>query len=88
MFSLVKRFFQSVIPGVIRPLHILWNEIIGFIFISLGVIGLSRTYVFYRDSANNEEQGMKMLFSGSFAVIMLYFGISSFWRARKIGKTS
>ena len=27
-------------------------------------------------------------FSGSFAVIMLYFGITSFWRARKIGKTS
>ncbi len=88
MFSLVKRFFQSVIPGVIRPLHILWNEIIGFIFISLGVVGLSRTYSFYRDSAHSEEEGMKMLFSGSFAVIMLYFGISSFWRARKIGKTS
>ena len=88
MFSLVKQFFRSVLPAVIRPLHILWNEIIGFIFISLGVIGLSRTYSFYRDSGQNEEEGMKMLFSGSFAVIMLYFGISSFWRARKIGKTS
>ena len=88
MFSLVKQFFRQVVPGVIRPLHVLWNEIIGFIFISLAVIAIFRTYSFYREAAQDEGQGIKMLFSGGFALIMLYFGLTSFWRARKIGKAS
>lgn len=88
MFSLVKQFFKQVVPGVIKPLHVLWNEIIGFIFISMAVIGIFRTYKFYGEAAVDEGQGIKMLFSGGFALIMLYFGLTSFWRARKIGKAS
>ncbi len=33
--GLVNRFLGHVLPGIIRPLHALWNEVIGFVFIVL-----------------------------------------------------
>jgi len=49
MFRLVRQFFGHVLPGVVRPLRILWNEVIGFLF--LAIAGLSTPAVFrsYRD---------------------------------------
>ena len=83
MFTLGKRFIEHVVPGVVKPLRVLWNEIIGFIFISLGIIGVGNVVRFYGD----KEKGGQMLIAAAFAAIMLYFGITSFWKARKIGKT-
>ena len=83
MFTLGKRFIEHVVPGVVKPLRVLWNEIIGFIFISLGIVGVGNVVRFYGDV----EQGGRMFISAAFAAIMLYFGITSFWKARKIGKT-
>ena len=36
--SKLGRFMEHVMPGVVRPLRVLWHEIIGFIFIVLAVI--------------------------------------------------
>ena len=83
MFTLGRRFIEHVVPGVVKPLRVLWNEIIGFIFISLGIVGAGNVVRFYGDV----EQGGRMFISGAFAIVMLYFGVTSFWRARKIGKT-
>ena len=33
--GLVNRFLGHVLPGIIRPMHALWNEVIGFVFIVL-----------------------------------------------------
>ena len=33
-----------VIPGIIKPLHILWNEMIGFVFICIAIIATPRVY--------------------------------------------
>ena len=34
----INQFIGHVAPGVIRPLRVLWNEIIGFVFICLAVL--------------------------------------------------
>ena len=36
--SKVGRFMEHVVPGVVRPMRVLWHEIIGFLFIVLAVI--------------------------------------------------
>ena len=38
MFSMAKKFIGHVMPGVIRPIHILWNQVIGFFFIVLALL--------------------------------------------------
>src|ERR1051326_1491944 len=37
MVKLAKQFLGHVIPGVIRPLRILWNEVIGFLFLVFAI---------------------------------------------------
>ena len=38
MFAKAKKFIGHVVPGVIRPIHILWNQVIGFFFIVLALL--------------------------------------------------
>jgi len=33
--GMVNRFLGHVLPGIVRPMHALWNEVIGFFFLSL-----------------------------------------------------
>ncbi len=35
MMRLIKAFIASFMPGVIKPLHALWNELLAFVFLTL-----------------------------------------------------
>ena len=81
MVALTRKFLSHVLPGVMRPLHILWNQVIGFFFLVIAlapVPGAIRAY--------NESNMPRFLLSATFIVIMAVFGLSSFWRARKISR--
>jgi hypothetical protein len=80
MFSLVKSFVGHVMPSIIRPIHILWNQVIGFVFIVLAVI------FGYRVLRGNESAGLQLV-GGVFVLLIAWYGISSFWKARKISKS-
>jgi hypothetical protein len=80
--SLAKKFAGHVVPGVVRPLHVLWNQIIGFFFLVLAIIGFFSAVKSYR--AGNTPQ---LMLASTFVLIMAIFGISSFWRARKLSRT-
>jgi len=80
MFSMAKKFIGHVIPGVIRPIHILWNQVIGFIFIVLAVVFGFRVF------RGNEPVGLQVV-GALFVILIAWFGISSFWKARKISKS-
>ena len=82
MLSTAKKFLHHVIPGVIRPLHILWNQVIGFLFLVLALIGATSAV----RSFGKEGGGPQLFLSIPFVLLMGWFGISSFWRARKISK--
>ncbi len=83
MFSTVKRFLGYVIPGVVRPMHILWNQVIGFFFIVLALVPVPSAI------RNFGKQGSSahLILTIPFVLLMGWFGISSFWRARKISKS-
>jgi hypothetical protein len=75
-----------VLPGVMRPLRILWNEVIGFLFL---VIGVSSAFGLIRGFRElDKPYGMlKVVVIALFALLMLYYGVTSFLRARKIGRS-
>ena len=76
------QFFRHMVPAIIRPLHALWNEVIGFIFMCLGVIfGFSAARYAMRGDT------MRLVVAGLATVVMLYYGVTSFLRARKISRT-
>ena len=85
--GLVNRFLGHVIPGVIKPVHALWNEVIGFIFIVLAIWAAPSAWRNVRQVDGNSESFFKAAISVGFALLMVYFGISSFLRARKITRS-
>jgi len=87
MGGLISKFLSHVMPGIIRPLHALWNEVIGFLFLVFAAI--SGFYVFraVRNFEGNMESLAHVVFPALFGVVMAYFGISSFLRARRISRS-
>jgi hypothetical protein len=70
-----------------RPLRVLWNQIIGFVFLVLTIWALPRCISNVREFDGQVESLFRLLLSGLFVVIMGGFGIYSFLRARKAAKS-
>ncbi len=83
MFSMAKKFIGHVMPGVIRPIHILWNQVIGFFFIVLAILPLSYILKDWSKPGSGPRLVMEILFT----VVMAGFAIHSFLKARKISKS-
>jgi hypothetical protein len=87
MFAIGRKFVAHVLPGVLRPLRILWNEIIGFLFVCIGVIATPRLYREATDFTGEPDQFARIILEVLFIVPMFGLGLASFWRARKIRKS-
>ncbi|MBI1896737.1 MAG: hypothetical protein HYZ57_12085 [Acidobacteria bacterium] len=72
---------------MIRPIRVLWNEVIGFVFLVLAFLAAPSAYRHVRDFNGDGESVFKLLMTGLFILVMAYFGISSFVRARKISRS-
>ena len=86
------QFVKHVVPAVIKPARVLWNEVIGFLFLCLGVtFGFKAGQLFLAFSgATVDEKGAalaRLVLAGFCTALMLYFGVTSFWRARKISRS-
>ena len=86
-----SQFVKHVVPAVVRPARVLWNEIIGFFFICLAVLfgsGTVRAYMAMNSSSKQDFGDLLRLIGTAFLMLlMLYFGITSFLRARKISRS-
>ena len=80
---MAKSFFGHVVPGVIRPLHTLWNQVIGFFFLVLAVLPIPSAIRQIHDPASYP----KLILIIPFTLIMGAFGVSSFLKARKIARS-
>ena len=83
MFALTRKLLQHVLPGIVRPLHILWNQIIGFFFIVLAILPVPSAVRAY----NDPDGGPRLALTVPFCLLMASFGVSSFLRARKISRS-
>ena len=87
---LVKKFFEIVMPGVIKPLHALWNEIIGFLFLAIAVFMIRPTWKAYQKLQTDADPGaanVGLVGGAGLLLVGLIFGIHGFWKARRISKS-
>lgn len=82
MVKLAGKFLHHVIPGVVRPLHVLWNQVIGFFF--LAVAGLMVPSALRQ--IKEPDGQFRLLLTVPFILILVIFGVSSFWKARKVSR--
>ncbi|SRR6266446_5425635 len=74
---------RATVASVGKVLHVLWLEVTGFIFLCLGVVGAGAGLHEYRKYGLGSGDPNKIWAAGIFTVLFAYFGISSFWRARR-----
>jgi hypothetical protein len=87
MASIGKKFVQHVVPGVVKPVRILWNEFIAFIFFALAVLAVPSAYRHIKNFEGDAQDFFRVVLSCGFAVIMIFFGVTSYIRARKISRS-
>jgi hypothetical protein len=87
MFRLARIFFSNVVPGVLRPLRILWNEVLGAVFLIFAVMLGRPTWRAWQTLDTDPANLIRALLSTFFMAMMAGFGIHAFWRARRIGQT-
>jgi ABC-type dipeptide/oligopeptide/nickel transport system permease subunit len=75
-----KRFAQHVVPEVVRPARVIWNQAIGGIFLLFAVSFIG--YAVVQANKNLAAMGMG-LFLGA---VMGFFCITSFLKARRISQ--
>ncbi|MBY0374661.1 MAG: hypothetical protein K2Q23_11745 [Bryobacteraceae bacterium] len=87
MWTLAKKFAGAVLPGVIKPLQVLWNEIIGFIFLVFAIVILGSTVRKILNFDGSPQNLFVLILSLFFCVLMGGYGIHAFLRARKISRS-
>jgi hypothetical protein len=87
-----REFVKHVVPAILKPAWALWNEVIGFVFFCLAVYcgsGMVRAYLQLGSAKPDQEAGhlFRLVLSASATLLMLYFAVTSFLRARKITRS-
>lgn len=70
---------SAFVRSVTRVLHLLFLEVTGFLFLALAVIFGGATVREYHKYALSG----KTYLAAGFTVVFLWFGVSSFWRAKR-----
>jgi hypothetical protein len=82
-----RQFVRHVLPAVLQPLRVLWNQVIGFFFVVLAVIAAWRMVPIIRDFKGEVGDVFRLLLSAVFVCMMAGFGLYSFWRAHRVPKS-
>ena len=82
-----QKFLTHVVPGVVKPIRILWNEVIGFVFFCFAVLFGFSAWRRFRGGVESGRDFMVALGCTGFCILLLWYGFSSFRRARKIGRS-
>jgi hypothetical protein len=83
-----REFVHHVVPHVVKPVRIVWNQVIGALFFVLALPAFIKSWSFYKDLATDPESGGRLVLSMIFGVVMAAFGIASFWRAWRISRVA
>jgi hypothetical protein len=87
MPRIVKQFLGHDVPQVIRPLRVLWNQVIGFLFAVLAVWSAPSTIRHIKGFDGSPDSIFRVALSGIFSLLLAGFAIFSFLRARKVSKS-
>jgi hypothetical protein len=84
---MIRKFFSHVIPGVIKPLKVIWNQMIGFTFLVFAVFSGRSIYKSVVNFNGDGESIFRLALTSIFALLMTFFGLASFLRARRISRS-
>lgn len=87
MFPVGKQFVQHVVPAVLKPARVLWNELIAFIFVAFAVLVSFSTWRNYEAGGQAAGNPVVLVCGAGFALMLFWFGLSSYLRARKISRS-
>jgi len=76
------KFVKHVVPAAVKPLHTLWHEVLGFVFLAFSAMAGFRMW---QDSATLSP--VKFFMIGVFVLITAGYGISSILKARRISRS-
>ena len=77
-----SKFVKHVVPAAVKPLHTLWHEVLGFIFLAFaGMAG----FRMWQDRATMSP--VKFVMIGLFVLITAGYGLSSVLKARRISRS-
>ena len=79
-----KRFAKHVVPEVVRPARVIWNQAIGALFLVLATPALFKAIQLYRTLDTDPQGSFRLTVALIFVVVMVFFGINSFLKARRI----
>ena len=77
-----KLFVKHVLPATIKPIHSLWHEVLGFIFLAFAGIGAFRIW-----QRQETMPLIQIIIVALFVAVMAGYGISSVLKARRISKS-
>ena len=81
-----KKFATHVVPEVVRPARVIWNQAIGALFVVLALPALFKAFQLYRDLAADPKNSFSFGLTLFFSAVMLFFGVASFLKARRIAR--
>jgi hypothetical protein len=76
------KFVKHVLPAALKPVHSLWHEILGFVFLTFAAVA---TYRVARHNGTLSLGQIALLIL--FIVVMAVYGVSSFLKARRISRS-
>ena len=88
MLDVARKFATSVVPEIIRPLRVLWNEMIAFLFFVFFIVAAVATWRSYQTAAGSPEGLGRAAVSAIFGLIMLVYGVQSYLKSRRVGKSA
>jgi len=84
LLILLLTALATVLAGILKPLRVLWNEIIEFFFFVMAVMAIPSTYRAIKSFNGELDILGRILLTGTFALVMGGYGLYSFFRAGKI----
>ena len=75
-----KKFAHHVVPEVIRPARIIWNQAIGAVFLLFSI-----SFLWYA-IAHHKQNPAGMIFGVFLGAVMGFFSASSFLKARHLDR--
>ena len=84
--SHAKKFAKHVVPEVVRPARIIWNQALGAVFLLFAVAFFANAAKYYKDLAGDSRNTVALIFSLFLGAVMMFFGIGSLLKARRISR--
>ena len=84
MFNDMAGKFKLVFGGLIRSLHQLWLEVTGTFLVGFAAAFGYNAFKEYRKYAASRDNIWPFAAMAGLSLMMLAFGIHSFWKARKL----